>query len=111
MKMCKCYFFYSYFYPGKYNHKPIPFAVYGLSFDVLICTVHELALILGGYMVGMESYYSYITLMQQLEWNKIRAVGRINLKLKGLGDTFKELKKELMKDKIPNKPEKGGYDK
>ena len=49
--------------------------------------------------------------MQQLEWQKIRAVGTINITPKGLGDTFKVLKKELMKDKNPNKPEKGGYDK
>ena len=69
----------------------------------------------GGYIIGMDSYYSSIPVMLQLSYWGIRAIGTVNASRKGLGKFFQDLKKLLKKDYSKNKgrknTKKGGFEK
>ena len=59
-------------------------------------------------MIGFDSYYASISLLQ-LSLCGIKGIGTINVKRKGLGKKFVELKKKLQKTKDLEGKKKGGY--
>ena len=46
----------------------------------------------------MDSYYTSIPLMLQLEYYGVIAIGTVNIKRKGLGQEFSNMKKQLQKN-------------
>ena len=57
----------------------------------------------GGYMLGMDSYYTSIPVMLQSAYWGIKAIGSVNPSRKGFGKTFKTIKQTLKKDWNPNR--------
>ena len=115
----KGYYFYWCFYRGKARHQTTPFSAYGLGFEVLMMGITALIELgnnirWGGYMLGMDSFYTSIPVILQLAYWHIKAIGTVNATRKGLGKKFVDMKKELKKDyngKGRKNTKTGGYEK